>query len=750
MTANGRLRSPWLAAGTWAGAAAGWVLPWSSVIVLVGVVGVAAAAVALRRGPCLAVCVLVVTAAATIVAALGSDVRHPPDEAIDRVVGVSAQVRGPGKAVAGSLGRPPAVAVPVTVRSIVRGGTTLAVDLPVRLFVAADDWPAEAVVGALVSGRVRLQDRGATSVEPVGQALTPPVVIAAPGPLAAVGDSLRRGLAAATGPDPADAAALVAGIAIDDESRQTAEFADAMRLAGLSHLTAVSGGNFAIVMTGALLILRTARRSVRLQVTGCAVVVVAYGALVGAQPSVLRAAAMAGVGLVGVLLGGPARGLPLLGGCVAALLLMSPELAWSLGFALSVAATAGLQVVAPLLLRHIPSVIPRPVALPLAVAVAAHAVTAPLLAIVGAPVSWVTVPANVVVGGCVAPVTILGLLAAVLSPVSSTAAAVAGHVALPFAQVIVVVAGAARSLALSGMVGAMGPALLMTAVAVGLWLWCVRRRAVRSGVVAAAAALIVGGVVLHHRSGPAGWRVAVCDVGQGTAVLARTGPASAAMFDTGPEDGDAAACATRMGVRSLDAVVLSHFHADHVGGLGEVVAAYPGTPVVATVFRRPRTMVDAVTGESGAPGAAVAGAAADWTDVRATALWPPSSFSGSDDAANNSSVVAALRWDDGFTALLPGDIEPESQRSLMAAAAEESHDVVVIPHHGSDHQDSRFAAWTHPGVAVASVGAGNTYGHPAAQTVAEYQSAGALVWRTDLDGCAAIGGTAGEPWVAPC
>jgi competence protein ComEC len=65
-------------------------------------------------------------------------------------------------------------------------------------------------------------------------------------------------------------------------------------------------------------------------------------------------------------------------------------------------------------------------------------------------------------------------------------------------------------------------------------------------------------------------------------------------------------------------------------------------------------------------------------------------------------------------------------------------DVVKIPHHGSPHQHPRFASWADAEVAIVSVGAHNSFGHPADSTIAQWQESGATVVRTDLHGDVAI------------
>ena len=146
---------------------------------------------------------------------------------------------------------------------------------------------------------------------------------------------------------PADQAALFLGLIIGDDARQPTELVDAFRAAGLSHLTAVSGQNVAYVLALAGLGLQRLRRWWRLAATigliGWFVV------LTRAEPSVVRAGAMAAWSAVAFALGHERTPLRTLCLAVVTLVLVDPLLVWSVGFWLSVGATAGVCVAAPLL-----------------------------------------------------------------------------------------------------------------------------------------------------------------------------------------------------------------------------------------------------------------------------------------------------------------------------------------------------------------------------------------------------------------
>ncbi|GAA1481020.1 ComEC/Rec2 family competence protein [Gordonia sinesedis] len=214
---------------------------------------------------------------------------------------------------------------------------------------------------------------------------------------------------------PTDEAGLLPGLVLGDESGQSPQVRDDFRAAGLSHLTAVSGANFAIVVGAAILFIRLFGASPRVAAVAGFVVIVGFVILVRPSPSVIRAALMGSVGLLALLSSRRATAMPALGVAVIGGLLWWPELATAPGFALSVAATAGLVVLAPGIRDWLRDArVPPGIAEVLAIAIAAQIVTAPLIALINGRFSVVSVIANVVVAPVVGIISILGVVAAVL------------------------------------------------------------------------------------------------------------------------------------------------------------------------------------------------------------------------------------------------------------------------------------------------------------------------------------------------
>jgi competence protein ComEC len=212
---------------------------------------------------------------------------------------------------------------------------------------------------------------------------------------------------------PADQAAMLPALVLGDTSAVTAQTGRDFRAAGMTHLTAVSGANVTIVCAAVLFSARLI--GPRAAVVLAAAALVAFVIVVQPTASVLRAAVMGAIALAGMLSSRRRQAIPALSATVLILLAVAPHLAVDVGFALSVLATAALVVIAPVWSRRlVDRGCPKPLADALAVAFAAHAVTAPLVAGISGRVSLVAAGANLMVAPVIAPITVLGSAAAVL------------------------------------------------------------------------------------------------------------------------------------------------------------------------------------------------------------------------------------------------------------------------------------------------------------------------------------------------
>lgn len=644
-------------------------------------------------------------------------------------------------------------------------------------------------------------------LRPVAGGDGPLARLAAPGPVAErapptallrATHAMRAALLDVTDALSPQARGLVPGVAVGDTSRVPAAVDEAMRVTSLTHVTAVSGGHFAIVVATLTALCALARAPRALRVAVVALAAGAFVLLVRPEPSVLRAAWTCAAGLLGLALGRPAAGAPALAAAATALLVVDPWLARSYGFVLSCAATAGLVLLAGPLARRLAPWTGRPLAFALAVPWAAQAACGPVLLLLDPHVPLMSVPANLLATPALVPATVLGLVATLLAPwapgLAQAVAWAAGRATGWIAAVAQTFAGVpgARLPWPGGVLGVLALALLTLAgLAVVLrrppgegwrreWRDAAPRAARRArrrwrratarhgrarvaavaGLTGAAAlALVLVGIPRVVGAGhrvPADWQVAACDVGQGDSLALRTGPSSAVVVDVGPDGAAAGRCLDRLGVTTVDLLVLSHFHADHVGGLTPVLRGRTVAGALVSPRDAPAAQAAAVRSQLADAGVPVRVAAAGDSGRAGSASWqvlaavggsPDAGSTGSDggdegDGVNDASVALQVRTAGGLDVVALGDLEEPGQEALAAGLASTGLaadvDLVKMAHHGSRSQSAALARHLSPRVTLVSVGADNTYGHPTDDALGLYASVGSALVRTDECGTAVL------------
>jgi competence protein ComEC len=628
----------------------------------------------------------------------------------------------------------------------------------VLLFGPEDQW-----AGLLPGQSVRLR-AAVRAAEPgddvlaVLSARSPPRPVAGPGPLQGAAGGLRAGLArsaARTLPDRP--AGLLPGLVVGDTSAMDPTLTAEFRRAGLSHLTAVSGANVAIVVALVLWPLRARGTDRRAQAAVAALAIVGFVVLARPGASVLRAAVMGGVAVLALASGRSRAAVPALAAAVVLLLLAEPPLATDAGFALSVAATAAIVLLAPswsrsLRLRRVP----RPLADALAVSAAAGLVTAPLVAALSGVVSVVSLPANLLAAPAVAPATVLGLLAALAAPLVPGAADLLVWLAGWPVRWLVAVAERAAAVpdgATGWPAGAPGALLLALLLTGGAWA-LLRWPRLRLLVLAALVGIVAVGWPLRQVS--RGWPlsdtvVVACDVGQGDALVLPTGPGEAVLVDAGPDGALVAGCLDRLHVQRLPLVLLSHLDADHAGGLAGALANRDVGEVATGALAPTDDRVphlEEVVAQAGAEHLVLAPGQRrriGTADFEVLAPDPDRAVAGA--AANDLSMVLRATQR-GLRVLFTGDLGAEAEARIMADGTDLSADVLKVPHHGSADADAGFIAASGAAVALVSVGADNTYGHPTDRLLDWLAADGMRTYRTDRDGDLAVVGRAGNWGVA--
>ncbi len=577
-------------------------------------------------------------------------------------------------------------------------------------------------------------------------------------------------------------AELVPGFAVGDTALVGAPLDRAMRESSLGHLTAVSGANCALV-TGAV-IRGLARAGVgrRLRIVAAVFALLAFVVLVGPDPSVQRAAVMAAVLLASGFGGRRARALPSLGFAMSVLLISDPWQAVQPGFALSVAATAGILLAATPLSRWLRRRLRLPgwLALSISVALAAQLACGPLLLLLQPGVPAVGVLANVVAGPAAPLGTGLGLIALLLGPFGAVPAQWAVLAASLPARWVTETARLAADLPLGRWYwpeGWGGAALLTACEAAVVAAWALRSgfvslggsrrvlprgpwarpqpapnavRVVSAGLLAlslgAAAGVTMATPVGRRLGTPADWAIVACDVGQGDALLLRdpARPSAVILVDTGDEPERLRSCLDRFGVQRIALLILSHDDRDHVGAIGEVLERVDRaliSPTVAGERTADREVVRELRSAGVPARIGVAGASSRDSPYRSIGgprwriLAPVNGAEPSDTNAASLVLVADI---DQARVLLLADTGLDEQRALLAGGAELQADVLKVAHHGSRDQDRRLPAAVGAEWGLVSVGAENRYGHPTAETLAGLARAGTRALRTDLHGSIAL------------
>lgn len=636
----------------------------------------------------------------------------------------------------------------VVVRGDVRtvAGRGAAYDVRSPVVVLADEGWLDVALGerVRVSGRLGPADDGAAALLSVRGR---PEVVEGPDPWWRAAAAVRHSIREAVAPRAEHPRELVPALVVGDDSGLDPGLADDFRTTGLTHLLAVSGTNLTLLVGFLLVVARWLGVRGRWTYAVAAAGIVGFVLIARTEPSVVRAAAMGAVALVGMGVNGRERGARCLGVAVLALLLVVPELAVSAGFALSVLATGGILFLAPGWRDALTTWLPRWAAEAVSVPLAAQLACTPVVTALSGQISLVAVLANLLAAPAIAPATVLGLAGGLVGLVWTPLGQVVAAPAAWSVAWIVVVAQRGAALPTASVTWGTGPLALLAVTALCAGAVVVAPRVLRHrGAGIGCSVLLVVTVLTRPPSPgwpPGDWVLAMCDVGQGDGLVLRAGPGAGVVVDAGPDPALMDECLRRLEISSVPLVVLTHFHDDHVAGLPGVLAGRDVGEVEVTSLPDPASgvaLVERATAAVGArPVVASYGATQRVGDVTLQTLWPtatgaPSAAEdGEGSAANDSSVVLLVEVR-GVRILLTGDVEPPAQAALERLLAGVEVDVLKVPHHGSRHQDLDLLLGVRARLALVSVGADNDYGHPSPDLLAALTATGAQVRRTDLDG----------------
>jgi len=548
--------------------------------------------------------------------------------------------------------------------------------------------------------------------------------------------AIRLGLRFLSG--DGNAGALIPGMVLGDTSKQSVEFKNSMRRSGLTHLVAVSGANFALVSAFVLWMMQFLFARMKFRLSATAISLIAFIALVRPSPSVLRAAAMAAVLLVAQ---GTKKGrdsLPALGFAMAAVVVVDPWQARDAGFALSVLATAGLLLFAPVLIEKLSIHLPGKLAQALAPPIAATVFCSPIIVALSGYLAPMSVIANLLAAPFVAPITIVGFIAALFSPFAPLISTVLiWFIRFPAGAIALIAHWASSFPVLTLQSGKIG-FLIIAGFTLGSWLL---KKWFKHIIVFTLVILI--SITWLQRWPGGDWQVANCDIGQGDSMVINLGNHRGIVIDVGPNPVAEDRCLKALGIKEIPLLILSHFHADHVAGLTGAIKNRAVGQVWVSVNSAP--LIESAKAQAALKGVemikAVRGMSARVGPLTIRVLWPTLSATSfeempGDGSQINNSSIATLITSDAFSLFAGGDLEPPVQEILVKDVG--PVDIYKVCHHGSRYQDLAFMSALHPRISIISVGAGNTYGHPAVQTLQALARLGSEVLRTDIDGAVAV------------
>ena len=555
---------------------------------------------------------------------------------------------------------------------------------------------------------------------------------------------------------PPVSGALLEGLLIGERRQLPPTLLADFRQAGVYHVLAISGFNVALVAGSAFLLFRLVRLPAPLAAGLALLTLVAFAAVVGGQPSVLRATVMGGLFLTAGLLGRESRVWNSLAAALLALLLLDPGSLGEPGLQLSFAATAGLLHLGPWIRRRFPEWCPGSIAGVLAASVGAQLGVTPVMLAQFGQLSPLGVGANLLVVPLASVLTTGGVLALAVATVS---ASLAHPLFQSLWSLLVVLRLVVRACAtLPGAIVYMPPppALALWAATLALLLLPrVRTRAGAFGIAVLVAGATAATVVAARPDGLV--HVLVLDTGQGEAILVQAPDGAALLVDTGgggPGRGDrgervVVPVLRRLGVQRLAALALTDGGPDHAGGLAGLLEGIPIDAVWIAASAEDAPWLEPVAA-SGIPVRSLAqGDRLSVGDLVVSVLHPARSPATTGEPDRRRDGPLLLRVDyGGFAAILAAGPGVGAESATLAAPSPLAATVLKVSGNGTRRgTPPAFLAAVAPRLAVIPVGARNPFGHPAAAVLARLGAAGAMVYRTDQDGAVDIRTDGRRVWV---
>ena len=554
---------------------------------------------------------------------------------------------------------------------------------------------------------------------------------------------------------PADSAPFIKALLTGDRSGLRYAQTNALSVSGIAHIVAISGMHVSILL--GILMLLCGRQRWLCAILGVPAVIL-FALMTGAVPSVVRASVMQILWLLAPLLRREDDPATSLGAAALCVLIPNPWAVANLSFQLSFGAMAGIFLLSGRIYQRIDRWPPVKKAFRirfvrvffgyilrvLASTAGATLITMPLIAWNLGIVSLGALIANLLTLWAVSILFELSLALCLLGAVWMGAARFLSPVASFLARYILAVAGFVTRLPFSAVYTKnvfILPWMVFTYAAAGCCFLPDGRRAV-----VPAACLSVIGLCLclwlgRLDGGPHSLQMTMLDVGQGQCLLFEDGGVTL-MYDCGGSGSDytgeqAARYLLSQGKSRLDILVLSHYDADHCGGVCQLLERLP----VSLLYLPDLPCDTALRGDI------EAGAHARGAEIRYVSQDEKLNYASSEvyifapmlDSSDNEASLALLYSQGSYDILATGDMTAQAERLLLSRRRLPDVEVLVAGHHGAAGSTcDTLLRQTQPETVLVSVGKNNLYGHPAAETLERVEAFGAQLLRTDLCGTITI------------
>lgn len=520
-------------------------------------------------------------------------------------------------------------------------------------------------------------------------------------------------------------AGILNGVILGDESLIPDSLSNQVKLSGLQHLVAISGAHISLLIGIAIFFL--GRRNRRITFIIAVIFLFSLILLVGLSASVLRAAIMGVIALFALVLGRGSGAISALSLGVIIAAAFYPELARGIGFQMSVFTTAAIVIFA-IPLSALSGISQNFWLKILIVPLVAGTAVIPISAQIQSELSIFSVLANVLVAPVIPLITVLGLVAAIFSslfPIIAYVLLVPCAICAWWVVQIAYLVSSIEILNLSPWVIAVIQTMALISIIFGASItekkktfridFAASKNQRKNTVTIFIGSILIGVILsvffvphLFPANANLIWEIIQCDVGQGSALLARSS-GKTVLIDVGSERNSASSCLTRNNVKQLDLVIISHLDADHSAGLAQVLRKAKVGKIWLSENENPTHRYKLIISLAEKYEIPVEKVRAEKRYENWLEILSPAKLKGGKDDTNADSLVVALKLKN-LRVLVLADVPEEIQNNLATTKLGE-FSCVIVAHHGAKSQSEKLAAIVKPDISLISVGK-NSYGHP--------------------------------------